>query len=60
MDILLTHGYLLYEDPHELRVMKPYPPLGVLYNSAYLKREGYSVGVFDTTFSSMAEFEARL
>ena len=60
MDILLTHGYFLYEDPHELKVMKPYPPLGILYNSAYLKREGYSVGVFDTTFSSMAEFEAHL
>ncbi len=58
MDILLTHGYFLYEDPHELKVMKPYPPLGILYISAYLKRAGYSVGVFDTTFSSMAEFGA--
>ena len=58
MDILLTHGYFLYEDPHELKVMKPYPPLGILYNSAYLKRAGYSVGVFDTTFSSLAEFVA--
>jgi radical SAM superfamily enzyme YgiQ (UPF0313 family) len=58
MDILLTHGYLLYEDPHELKVMKPYPPLGILYNSAYLKRAGYAVGVFDTTFSSLVEFEA--
>ncbi|MGH2593992.1 MAG: B12-binding domain-containing radical SAM protein [Anaerolineae bacterium] len=58
MDILLTHGYFLYEDPHELKVMKPYPPLGILYNSAYLKRAGYTVGVFDTTFHSMAEFES--
>ncbi|HLF28095.1 MAG TPA: radical SAM protein [Anaerolineae bacterium] len=60
MDILLTHGYFLYEDPHELKVMKPYPPLGILYNSAYLKRAGYHVGVFDTTFSRMTEFEAYL
>ena len=60
MDVLLTHGYFLYEDPHELKVMKPYPPLGILYLSAYLKRAGYRVGVFDTTFSSGAEFEAFL
>jgi len=31
MDILLTHGYFLYEDPKELQIMKPYPPLGILY-----------------------------
>ena len=60
MDILLTHGYFLYEDPHELKVMKPYPPLGILYISAYLKRLGYDAGVFDTTYSSMAEFDAYL
>ena len=28
MDLLLTHGYFLYEDPKELQIMKPYPPLG--------------------------------
>ena len=60
MDILLTHGYCLYEDPHELKVMKPYPPLGLLYNAAYLKRAGFDVRVFDTTFSRLAEFEAYL
>lgn len=60
MDILLTHGYFLYEDPHELKVMKPYPPLGILYISAYLKRAGYDVGVFDATFGSLAEFDATL
>ncbi|HEY4689768.1 MAG TPA: radical SAM protein [Anaerolineae bacterium] len=60
MDILLTHGYFLNDDPHERTIMKPYPPLGILYLSAYLKRAGYSVGVFDTTFSTLAEFEAYL
>lgn len=58
MDILLTHGYFLHEDPHELKVMKPYPPLGILYNAAYLKRAGFDVRVFDTTFSRLADFEA--
>ena len=58
MDILLAHGYFLYEDPHELKVMKPYPPLGILYISSYLKKQGFDVGVFDSTFSSMTAFKA--
>lgn len=57
MDILLAHGYFLYEDPHELKVMKPYPPLGILYISAYLKRQGFAVGVFDSTFRTMNDFK---
>lgn len=60
MDILLTHGYFLHADPHERKVMKPYPPLGILYNAAYLKRAGFDVRVFDTTFSTLAEFAAYL
>ena len=58
MDILLTHGYYLKQDPHELKVMKPYPPLGILYISSYLKQQGFSVGVFDTTFSDLEAFKA--
>jgi len=57
MDILLSHGYFLYGDPHELKVMKPYPPLGVLYISSYLKKQGFDVGVFDSTFSAMETFK---
>src|ERR1700686_4429540 len=52
MDLLLTHGYFLYEDPKELQVMKPYPPLGILYICAHLRSKGLSVEVFDSTFSS--------
>ncbi len=52
MDILLTHGYFLYEDPKELQIMKPYPPLGILYICAHLRRKGMQVRVFDSTFSS--------
>ena len=58
MDILLAHGYFLYDDPHELKVMKPYPPLGILYISSYLKKQGFAVGVFDSTFATLAEFQA--
>jgi radical SAM superfamily enzyme YgiQ (UPF0313 family) len=49
-DILLTHGYFLAEDEKERQIMKPYPPLGLLYLSAFLKARGYSVEVFDSTF----------
>ena len=52
MDILLTHGYFISEDPHEQKVMKPYPPLGILYISAYLKSKGLEVDVLDTTFKT--------
>jgi radical SAM superfamily enzyme YgiQ (UPF0313 family) len=52
MDILLTHGYFLYEDPKELQIMKPYPPLGILYICAHLRSKGLSAEVFDSTFSS--------
>src|ERR1700723_142253 len=52
MDILLTHGYFLYEDPKELQIMKPYPPLGILYICAHLRSKGLGVEVFDSTFAS--------
>jgi len=57
MDILLTHGYYLEEDPHERAVMKPYPPLGLLYLSSHLKARGFAVEVFDTTFRRPADFQ---
>ena len=58
MDILLAHGYFLYEDPHELKIMRPYPPLGILYISSYLKSKGFEVEVFDSTFSSLDAFKS--
>lgn len=60
MQLLLTHGYFLSEDPHEQAIMKPYPPMGILYLSSYLKARGVEVSVFDTTFSSPGDFPRRL
>src|SRR5215472_6550847 len=60
MELLLAHGYFLAEDEHERSVMKPYPTLGLLYISAYLKTQGHSVRVFDATFQTLSDFEARL
>ena len=51
-ELLLTHGYFLYEDPKELQIMKPYAPLGILYLCSHLRQQGFDVEVFDTTFSS--------
>ncbi len=59
-DVLLTHGYLLREDEKEQQIMKPYPPLGLLYVSAYLRRAGYDVDVFDSTFATRQELLQRI
>ncbi|MBI4551560.1 MAG: B12-binding domain-containing radical SAM protein [Candidatus Latescibacteria bacterium] len=60
MDLLLAHGYFLDDDPKERRIMKPYPPLGLLYLSAYLKSRGFAVEVFDSTFRPRQEFRTLL
>jgi anaerobic magnesium-protoporphyrin IX monomethyl ester cyclase len=59
-DLLLTHGYFLYEDPKELQILKPYAPLGLLYICSHLRAKGFDVDVFDTTFSSMEELKRHL
>ncbi len=53
--ILLSHGYFLGEDEKERQIMKPYPPLGLLYLSAYLKERGHGVELYDSTFGTRAE-----
>jgi radical SAM superfamily enzyme YgiQ (UPF0313 family) len=52
LNVLFTHGYFLDEDPKEQVIMKPYPPLGILYLAAWLDHHGVENEVFDTTFSS--------
>ena len=54
-DLLLAHGYFLFEDPKERQIMKPYAPLGILYLCSHLRTKGFNVDVFDTTFSSREE-----
>jgi radical SAM superfamily enzyme YgiQ (UPF0313 family) len=60
MDLLLTHGFFLADDPKELQIMKPYAPLGILYLASHLRAQGFGVEVFDTTFSSWLELEKLL
>ena len=58
--ILLTHGYFLSEDEKERQIMKPYPPLGLLCLSAYLKTLGHSVEVYDSTFGTRPELVEKI
>ena len=60
MDLLLAHAYFLAEDAEERRIMRPYPPLGILYLSAHLKARGLEVAVFDGTFRSLSDFSELL
>jgi anaerobic magnesium-protoporphyrin IX monomethyl ester cyclase len=56
MSVLLTHAYFLNDDAKEQQIMRPYPPLGILYISAYLEQQGIENNVYDTTFSSRVDF----
>ena len=51
-DILLTHSNHLYNDRKQVRKMQPYPPLQTLLAAACLRREGYSVALFDPTLEA--------
>ncbi len=60
MNVLLTHGYFIAEDKKEQQIMRPYPPLGLLYISAFLNQQNMSNKVFDSTFSDKAQLFAQL
>lgn len=48
------------DDEKEQQIMRPYPPLGILYISGYLEDEGIPNEVYDTTFSSKKAFRTYL
>jgi radical SAM superfamily enzyme YgiQ (UPF0313 family) len=58
--MLLTHGYFLHEDDKEQNIMKPYAPLGLLYLSSHLRRRGFDVEIYDSTFGSFDELSGIL
>lgn len=60
LKILFTHGYFIKEDEKEQKIMKPYPPLGILYLSAWLDRFDVDNDVYDTTFSDLNTCEEYL
>lgn len=60
MKILLTHGYFLSEDEKEQLIMRPYVPLGILYISAFLEKNGYDNEVFDSTFQNFSDLTNKI
>ena len=48
IDILFSHSYYYPLDKKQWRFGKPYPPLGTLYAAALMRKEGYSIDLFDT------------
>lgn len=60
MKVLLTHGYFLAEDEKEKAIMKPYPPLGILSITSWLRLQGIDPEVYDTTFSTFERFREYL
>jgi radical SAM superfamily enzyme YgiQ (UPF0313 family) len=51
LDCLFTHAWFLARDPHEQELMRPFPPLGIQYLVAYLRREGFgAVDWWDASF----------
>ena len=54
-DVLLTHSYHLFYDRKQARKMQPYPPLGTMYAAALLRREGFTVALFDTMLEDPVE-----
>ena len=59
-EVLLSHGYFIHEDVKEAKIMRPYPPLGILYVSAFLKQQGVDTDVFDSTFQSFEALTEKL
>ena len=46
--ILFTHSYFYKFDTKQWRMKQPYPPLGTILAAAYLRENGFDVGLFDT------------
>jgi len=55
LGLILTHCYNLYDDKKELKIMKPYPPLGLLYISTFLEEKGINNQIYDSTFYTKKE-----
>lgn len=60
MKVLLTHAYFLHDDARERKIMRPYPPLGLLYLSAWLDEKEIENSVFDTTFSTFEKLQQHI
>lgn len=60
MKVVLTHAYFIYEDVKEQEIMRPYPTLGLLYISAFLKEQQKNVTLIDSTFSNSSDWQQEI
>jgi anaerobic magnesium-protoporphyrin IX monomethyl ester cyclase len=61
IDILLANPVFLKQNQAERELMNPYFPLGLLYLAAFIRERGFSVEIFDGTFTEgPQDFEAAL
>jgi anaerobic magnesium-protoporphyrin IX monomethyl ester cyclase len=54
-DVLFGQSYYLRFDPKLWAAMQPYPPLGTLYASSYLRSRNYQVALFDAMLAGSEE-----
>lgn len=55
LDLLLVNPYCLETQPERKTKMEPYPPLGLMALSAWVREQGYSVTIADGTFEPSIE-----
>ena len=59
MKVVFTHGYFINEDPKELEIMRPYVPLGILYISAWLQKNGRGVVIPYFGIANMSQTDSK-
>ncbi|MDI9255832.1 B12-binding domain-containing radical SAM protein [Flavobacterium sedimenticola] len=47
-DILFSHSYYYQLDPKQWKNKTPFPPLGTLYAASLMRKNGFTVDLFDT------------
>src|SRR6187402_365550 len=47
-NLLFSHSYYYKLDPKQWKNKTPFPPLGTLYAASLLRKNGYTVSLFDT------------
>jgi len=61
LDILFSHSYYYPLDKKQWANKTPYPPLGTIYAASLMRKNEYSVSLFDTNLrSSSSEIEAEI
>ncbi|MGV6829193.1 MAG: B12-binding domain-containing radical SAM protein [Flavobacteriales bacterium] len=61
LDILFSHSYYYPLDKKQWKNKTPYPPLGTIYAASLMRKNGYTVSLFDTNLkTSSSEIEEKI